>query len=279
MGIARLIASGIFQGTMGGGGRRTLAGAAIGGAYGGLTSESQSSTGVFRDIARGATWGAGVGALTTRTAMSGFGFAAAKTQKAANWLISVPKLPPPDRPIRDMWKAKLNTPNAVPRWAGGDNGGRPRIRDMIAERKKPPAPSTVLRDRWKAERNIPRSGYSQWDGRRKNYTRIRDMATERRTPVIKKPPGIADVPLLKASITLGAFTINNPVGAGILAATGMGMYALSGSSSSRPSPTLHEMDQMAFQRGTSVGVLSKPHQDFQNSTIGLVQGLHHGRNS
>ena len=48
---------------------RMLAGAGIGGLYGGLTSDSNTGSGVFRDALGGATMGLGIGALTTKTAL------------------------------------------------------------------------------------------------------------------------------------------------------------------------------------------------------------------
>jgi hypothetical protein len=51
--------------TLGGGARRVFTGAAIGGVVGGVTSENRTGTGVFSDVLRGATFGAGAGALTT----------------------------------------------------------------------------------------------------------------------------------------------------------------------------------------------------------------------
>ncbi len=54
---------------LGGGGRRIMTGAIIGGAVGAARSENESSTGKFKDIMTGALAGAGVGSLTTGTAM------------------------------------------------------------------------------------------------------------------------------------------------------------------------------------------------------------------
>lgn len=51
--------------TFGGGIRRTIAGAAIGGGIGVATGDEQSSTGKFQNFLAGAAVGAGVGGLTT----------------------------------------------------------------------------------------------------------------------------------------------------------------------------------------------------------------------
>jgi hypothetical protein len=52
---------------------RMLTGAAVGGIYAGVTSDSASPTSVFGDVLGGAMIGAGIGALTTRTAFRGLG--------------------------------------------------------------------------------------------------------------------------------------------------------------------------------------------------------------
>lgn len=59
------------RGLLGGGGRRMVTGAVAGGLYGGLSSDKNTDTGVFRQAMFGAAMGLGVGALTTKTVMKG----------------------------------------------------------------------------------------------------------------------------------------------------------------------------------------------------------------
>ena len=66
MGFFTSALAGVGKLTLGGGGRRMVTGAAIGGIYGAATSQNNSSTGIFRDAMRGATAGLGIGAMTTR---------------------------------------------------------------------------------------------------------------------------------------------------------------------------------------------------------------------
>lgn len=54
--------------TLGGPGRRMALGVGVGGLYGGLASDNNSSTGLFKDVVLGATTGFGIGAATTRFA-------------------------------------------------------------------------------------------------------------------------------------------------------------------------------------------------------------------
>jgi hypothetical protein len=60
-----LLGTGKFA--LGGGGRRMLLGAGIGGIYGNVTSDNASSTGQFDDTMKGALLGLGAGAATTKT--------------------------------------------------------------------------------------------------------------------------------------------------------------------------------------------------------------------
>jgi hypothetical protein len=76
MGILSMVrapVSGIGSLMFGGGIRRMGTGAFIGGAAGAALSENESGTGTFMDTMRGAAFGMGIGALTTKTVVGGLG--------------------------------------------------------------------------------------------------------------------------------------------------------------------------------------------------------------
>jgi len=71
MGFFTSAITGIGKVAFGGGIRRIGTGAVVGGIIGGATTDARTGTGKVEAIARGALWGAGVGALTTRTVAGG----------------------------------------------------------------------------------------------------------------------------------------------------------------------------------------------------------------
>lgn len=80
---------------------------------------------------------------------------------------------------------------------------------------------------------------------------------------------------------IGGWALQHPTSALLLAGGGVAAYYGMKSGPGRSELNVDEMGQLAAARGLSssgftVGQVSS-HQDFMNSTQGLVQGLHHGR--
>lgn len=90
-----------------------------------------------------------------------------------------------------------------------------------------------------------------------------------RSPVAHMIRGTA-----KAGMGVGRFALNNPKAAAMLTVGGLGMYGLSRTG---PGSTDLDIDQTAQLAEQMSGTQNISRVMYQNSTEGLVQGLHKGR--
>ena len=198
---------------LGGGGRRMMTGAIAGGLYGGLSSDSNTATGTFRDVMGGALVGLGIGAATTRTAMSLAGAGI---------------------------KGAMRLPHTM--------------RAAKAARGLGAGPFEALSFGHYAATHS--SGF-------KNFTEgLRGL-------------GNVGLSIGKAGTRMAKFAIKNPKTSLALAGGTVGLTALAMSGPGESSMSAEAMNTYAASLGTpSTGVVGPM---FENSTQGLVQGLHRGR--
>ena len=243
-------------------------GALIGGAVGGISSDSATSTGVFNDALQGAAIGAGIGFLGTGTA-------------------------------KFLGRQALRTPQAIRATAGAFKEGAGPLEALSYGAWESRAGAPGFTKRFSSFFKEARSGaLGEKEGVLSSASFALQMA---RHPLKKKFARKALRSNLKeigsigwgigtglggAAIRTGASILTNPH-AGIAAVgIGVGMYGLANSGRGNAGSSSKGMAAVAqsqglpssgFEPGMGAGRNQGDRFAFENSTQGLVQGLHRGR--
>ena len=208
------------------------AGAAIGGIYGGATSDSMTATGTFKDVISGAAAGLGIGLLGSRA----------------------------------VWKGIGGLGRGLGR--GAVSPYRRELANRIASNAGVDISRTYMKDL--------REGLIKGTLKRSDFGMgIRDAAGAAYRGYIK-PAGGAVLGAGKLAGGAGAFVAQHPLVS--LAVGGGTLGALSIAAAAGQQAPVAEQERRLMAEGRSSTAMES-RQAFENSTIGLVQGLHRSRRS